>query len=61
MSTCHKIKEGDIYSCEVCGLALKVIKTCRNHDVPVEECENCGGQYQFSIHCCGTELKAKKQ
>ena len=28
MAICHEMKEGDVFFCELCGLELRVEKTC---------------------------------
>lgn len=61
MPTCHEIEIGTIYSCDVCGLTLKVISHCKRHGTPVQDCETCEGQYQFTITCCGKHLKPSKR
>lgn len=41
-----KIKEGDVYQCEDCGLEVTVTKDCG--------CESC------DLTCCGKPLKKKE-
>ncbi len=64
MPTSHEIKAGEIYTCEVCGLTLQVVKQAKRFGVPDEDvptgdnlCDACGGAFQFGITCCGTTLK----
>ena len=52
MPSCTNLKKGDKLVCEVCGLELKVAKSC-----------SCGeGETSCStetITCCGKEMKVK--
>ncbi len=52
----HKMKNGQIYVCEGCGLELKVVKESRECATPSEECE-CEPR---TFVCCGNELKLKE-
>lgn len=53
MANCGNLKEGDIITCEDCGMALKVIKACK-----------CGEGGDASCHdlmqCCGKAMEGKK-
>lgn len=56
MTDCHKMKKGQIYICEGCGVELKVVKECHECGTPSEECE-CE---PCTFVCCGNELKLKE-
>jgi hypothetical protein len=59
MPNCHEMKNGEIYSCEDCGLELQVIKECKDSGKPAEECgcHPAAGPCTFS--CCGKDLVKK--
>ena len=51
MAICHEMKEGDLFFCELCGLELRVEKTC-----------SCGtGEDASSVplQCCGQDMTKK--
>jgi len=56
VTDCHKMKKGQIYICEGCGVELKVVKECHECGTPSEECE-CE---PCTFLCCGNELKLKE-
>ena len=59
MTSCHDMKEGEIYVCESCGLELKVMKECDDTGTPAEEC-GCGDDSSHcTFTCCGGALKKK--
>jgi hypothetical protein len=45
---CNEMKTGQVYSCEKCGLELKVVKSCS-----ACSCER-------GLECCGEPLKLKE-
>ena len=47
---CSQMKLGQVYTCEDCGLELKVVKEC---DCTEDSC-SCD-----DASCCGDELKLK--
>ena len=47
MAICHEMKEGDVFFCELCGLELRVEKTC-----------SCGTGNGHLVPC--PRLKAEK-
>lgn len=49
MANCCDMKEGDLFVCEVCGLALKVDKSCRCEPAAAEACN-------VPLSCCGKEM-----
>jgi hypothetical protein len=52
MAICHEMKEGDVFFCELCGLELRVEKTC-----------SCGtGEDACSVplQCCGQDMTKKE-
>ena len=51
MPICHEMNEGDVFFCELCGLELRVEKTC-----------SCGtGEDACSVplQCCGQDMTKK--
>jgi hypothetical protein len=56
MADCHEMRLGQVYFCEDCGLALKVVEEC-------EECgaETCSCEAPCSFECCGEPLKLKQE
>lgn len=59
MSSCHDMKEGEIYVCQDCGLELQVIKECRDSGQPINTCGCHQENESCSISCCGLEMKKK--
>jgi hypothetical protein len=58
MASCHEMRLGQIYVCESCGLALKVVKECKEVGTPEEEC-SC--ELHGGFECCGEPLKFKTE
>jgi hypothetical protein len=57
MVNCRDMKLGDVYTCEDCGLELKVVKECEDTGTGAEECActtACG------FECCGSPLTPKE-
>jgi hypothetical protein len=56
MTDCHEMKLGQVYSCEECGIELKVVAECR-------ECgaDTCGCTAPCTFQCCGEPLELKKE
>jgi len=52
MANCADMKEGDVYTCDSCGLELKVTNTC-----------SCGtgeeGACSVPLQCCGKDMAKK--
>ena len=51
MAICHEMNEGDVFFCKLCGLELRVEKTC-----------SCGtGEDACSVplQCCGQDMTKK--
>lgn len=49
MANCCDMKEGDVFVCNVCGLELKVQKTCK--------CTTgAEGACTVPLMCCGKEM-----
>ena len=51
MAICHEMNEGDVFFCKLCGLELRVEKTC-----------SCGtGEDACSVplQCCGKDMSKK--
>ena len=55
MTHCHEMKEGQVYTCETCGLELKVVKECTECGTDANTCD-CG---ECSFMCCDKPLKLK--
>jgi hypothetical protein len=53
MANCSEMKAGDIFVCEICGLELKVHKTCRCGGA--DGTENC----TVPLQCCNQEMVKK--
>lgn len=56
MATCHEMKEGEIYTCDTCGIELQVVKQCGSEgkvECSIPEEQDC------HFTCCGEELKKK--
>ncbi len=53
MANCHEMKVGEVYTCEKCGISLKVIRECEDCHKPHDECE-CE---PCTFTCCGEPLK----
>lgn len=56
MANCHEMRVGQVYVCEDCGLALRVVGECK-------ECaeEACSCEEPCTFECCGEPLKLKKE
>ena len=52
MANCCDMKEGDLFVCEVCGLELKVAKTCTCKPGEAEACN-------VPLSCCGKPMEKK--
>ena len=59
MLSCSDMKEGDVYTCEECGLELQVVKECKDTETSGDKhaCTPGGGTCSFS--CCGKDLVKK--
>ena len=51
MAICHEMKQGDVFFCELCGLELKVEKTC--------SCGTSEGACSVPLQCCGKDMTKK--
>jgi hypothetical protein len=49
MANCCNMKEGDVFVCKVCGLELKVQKTCKCTEGAEDACT-------VPLMCCGKEM-----
>ncbi len=60
MVTCHDMKEGQTYSCEGCGLELKVLKECVECGKDASDC-GCADEnhHDCDFACCGKSLVLK--
>ena len=56
MPNCHEMKMDQVYVCDGCGLALKVVGECKDCGEPAEECK-CG---PCTFVCCDEPLKLKQ-
>ena len=52
------MKEDQIYTCEKCGLELKIIKTCDECGTSKDDC-GCDESDPCVFRCCGSDLKLK--
>jgi hypothetical protein len=50
MANCYNMKEGDVLVCDVCGLEVQVIKSCR-----CDEDEE--GACSAPMECCGKPMR----
>jgi len=57
MASCHEMKLGQVYVCEECGLELKVVKECTDH----ESEEACACEMESGFQCCGGPLKLREE
>ena len=53
MANCREMKVGDVFVCKICGLELRVNKTCK-----------CGGadgtdNHSIPLQCCTQEMVKK--
>ena len=57
MLSCHDMELGQIYTCEACGLELKVVHECedRSGDPEGHVCEPC------EFVCCDGPLTLKEE
>ncbi len=57
MPSCHDMELGQIYTCEACGLELKVVHECEQHGSDPESavCEPC------EFVCCDGPLTLKEE
>ncbi len=53
MANCREMKVGDVFVCEICGLELRVNKTCRCGGVDATE------KHSVPLKCCGEEMVKK--
>jgi len=59
MTSCHEMKEGEIYVCESCGLELKVVRECSDAGTSADDC-GCHDKHDpCTFSCCGGSLKKK--
>jgi hypothetical protein len=56
MDSCHEMKLGQVYTCQDCGIQLKVVRECK-------ECgaETCGCESPCTFECCGEPLRVKEE
>jgi len=52
MANCATMKEGALFTCEICGLELQVVKTC---SCTVGEEISC----TVPLQCCGEDMVKK--
>jgi hypothetical protein len=52
MADCATMKEGNLFTCETCGLELQVVKTC---SCTVGEEVSC----TVPLQCCGKDMVKK--
>ena len=52
MAICHEMKEGDVFFCELCGLELKVEKSC--------SCGTGEDACTVPLQCCGQDMTKKQ-
>jgi len=60
MLSCHDMRKGQVYTCEDCGLELKVVKECDEAGTPAEDCACHTDKSTCAFSCCGQELTLKK-
>jgi len=56
MTGCHEMKLGSTYMCKECGIELKVMKECKEANLPPDQCK-CA---PCTLVCCGEELVRKE-
>jgi len=54
---CHDMKKGQIFTCEECGLELKVVAECEECGTPQG---GCACEAPCTYECCGKPLALKK-
>jgi len=59
MPNCHEMREGDVYTCEECGLELQVIKECKEAGTPAEECACHPDADPCTFSCCDKNMVKK--
>ncbi len=52
MPSCSEMKEGEVYTCPVCGLELQVVKACSCQPGQSGACEK-------PLQCCGQDMVKK--
>lgn len=56
MTSCHDMKNGEIYVCNDCGLELQVVKECKEAGTPAEDCACHAEGNPCTFSCCGQDL-----
>jgi len=51
MAICHEMNQGDVFFCELCGLELRVEKTCI--------CGTGEDACSVPLQCCGKDMNKK--
>ena len=52
MANCYDMKEGDVYSCDTCGLEVQVVQSCTCAEGGEDACS-------LPMQCCGEAMKRK--
>jgi hypothetical protein len=61
MAGCHDMKVDEIYTCEECGVELKVVKECMHSDLPADQCGCHEEGEECTFTCCGKPLALKQR
>lgn len=56
MTRCDEMREGDVYTCDKCGLEIEIIEECSHEDGEESE-ETCRIE---EFMCCGEPLSLKE-
>jgi hypothetical protein len=59
MANCHEMHIGEVYTCEGCGIELKVLKECKDVGKPAGDCDCHDETEPCVIACCGAPLTKK--
>jgi len=59
MATCHDMKLKDVYVCKECGIALQVVKECKDVGHTAEDCGCHPTATPCTFSCCGKALVKK--